>query len=174
MRVCVQDWATLNASISGRLMAVKPAGYACVAYGLSSPQCSAVFTHFQDPVWRADQAGAMQYPEWEGEGDNNCYDGVHCAQGTVPPFGVRVSNATDVAVALAFAQQHNIRVVVRCTAPPCTAPYDATPRQRLHMYGEGGGRLNRACRAPYPQVQRWLRPGPCPPHPMRRPPSCTH
>ena len=48
-----------------------------------------------------------------GDGRKLLHFGRECAQGDVPPVGVAAESAADVAVAVAFATAHNIRVAVK-------------------------------------------------------------
>jgi len=109
-------WAALNASVGGRLvLPLRPEGAAC-SPDPGAPGCAAVVANWTDPVWRSDQPGAMQRPNWEADSATgaNCFTlGQPCAQGDVPPVGVAAASAADVSAALRFARAHNIRVVVK-------------------------------------------------------------
>jgi FAD/FMN-containing dehydrogenase len=110
-------WAALNASVGGRLvLPLMPEGAVCV--DPSSPACAVVEQSWTDPVWRSDQPGAMQRPNWEADQASgaNCFTlGAPCLQGNVPPVGVAAASAADVAAALLFASTHNIRVAVKAS-----------------------------------------------------------
>lgn len=60
----------------------------------------------------------MQSPLWEQDQSNGdgCFNvSLPCSQGNIPPVGIVVSGAGDIAAGLAFAQKYNIRVVVKST-----------------------------------------------------------
>ena len=118
----VAQWAQLNASVGGRMLALLPEGAPCAAAPLS-PACAAVETSWTNASWRRAQPGASQYPLWEADARTgaNCWTpGAPCSQGNVPPFAVAAradaaDGAADVAAALRFAQAHNLRVVVKAS-----------------------------------------------------------
>jgi hypothetical protein len=83
-----------------------------------------VQTNQFDGNWRADQSGALQYPNFESFIFNNgsisaCYMnttlGVPCQQGSVPVTGVDARSVSDIQAAVKFAVQHNLRLVVKNT-----------------------------------------------------------
>ena len=106
------QWHDFNASISGSLIAVAPEGAPCYS---GSPSCATIQAQWSNATWRADQPGAMQSPNWEDDdAGNGCFNpNAPCAQGNIPPFAVVVNRQSDIASALQFAIQHNIRVVVK-------------------------------------------------------------
>jgi FAD/FMN-containing dehydrogenase len=109
------QWDAFNASVGGTLLLPAPEGKPCVA-DPASPACAAVAANWTNASWRRIQPGAAQYPFYEADGDTgaNCYEpGKPCAQGDVPPYGVRARSAADVGAALVFAGKHNLRVVVK-------------------------------------------------------------
>ena len=133
------EWAGLNRTVSGSLLLILPEGEPCV--DPSSEACSWVLGNWTDPYWRRAQPGAMQVgaarrpswmvstlgdsplpssqsPNWEANLTSGaaCYNvGEPCAQGNIPSVGVAARSAADVAAAVAFAAQYNIRVAVKAT-----------------------------------------------------------
>ena len=116
------QWAALNASVGGGLLALRPEGAPCVAAPLS-PACAQVEAEWTNASWRRAQPGASQYPLWEADARTgaNCWTpGAPCSQGNIPPFAVAARTAAagggaDVASALRFAQAHNLRLVVKAS-----------------------------------------------------------
>jgi FAD/FMN-containing dehydrogenase len=111
------QWASLNASVGGSLLALRPEGAPCVA-APASPACAQVTASWTNASWRRAQPGASQYPQWEADARTgaNCWTpGAPCSQGNVPPYAVAARAAADVAAALRFAQAHNLRVVVKAS-----------------------------------------------------------
>eukprot|EP00762_Andalucia_godoyi_P004540 ANDGO_05132.mRNA.1 putative FAD-linked oxidoreductase ARB_02478 len=109
------EWSQLNVTTGGHLHAVYPESLPCYEEGASSADCQAIMQNWTNPFWRASQIGAMQSPNWEeGSNGENCYNpNAPCSQGSIPPFGVAVSSASDVSAALDFAARRNIRVAVK-------------------------------------------------------------
>jgi len=116
------QWAALNASVGGGVLALRPEGAPCVVAPLS-PACAEVEASWTNASWRRAQPGASQYPLWEADARTgaNCWTpGAPCSQGNVPPFAVAARTAAaggvaDVAAALRFAQAHNLRLVVKAS-----------------------------------------------------------
>ncbi|KAG0602850.1 hypothetical protein M758_10G046600 [Ceratodon purpureus] len=112
-----EDWDAFNATISGRLIAPKPTGSPCHDPQYDAAKCQTVRNNKRDSYQRADNAGSMQYENWEGEGEQTCATdapkGSGCHQGRVPVRGVRVEDVDDVQNAIRFATRHNLRIVVK-------------------------------------------------------------
>ncbi|CAD6904284.1 unnamed protein product [Tilletia controversa] len=134
------DFATLNKTVGGRLVAVKPMSIPC--YGANNTllnlmgtlTCVGVSANYKDGTFRADQIGAVQLDNWgycnsNADGFEDCsldtrappvlgvlstVDKV-CKQGRIAPYGVQAQSGADVQAALAFAKAKNIRVVIKNT-----------------------------------------------------------
>ena len=113
------QWAELNASVAGRLVAVQPPLAPCFPGPAYDPaQCQLNIANYSDSYWRASQPGAMQSPNLEQDPVTgaDCFDGAKpCELGNIPPFAVTARSAADVAATLAFARAHNLRVAVKST-----------------------------------------------------------
>jgi hypothetical protein len=61
------QWAALNASAHGHLLAVLPEAAVCYPSQpvYSASACTAVQASWNDSYWRRAQPGAMQEPNWE-------------------------------------------------------------------------------------------------------------
>jgi hypothetical protein len=83
-----------------------------------STACQDALDGFADQFWRADQVGAMMAPNLE-EGSNGraCFKttDIRCHQGNIPSLAITVHEPSDVTAALEFANEKNIRVVVKCS-----------------------------------------------------------
>jgi len=86
--------------------------------------CSEVLASYGDGNWRSDQPGAMQYTNFEAYLFQNgtidaCYLnvtlGIPCKQGSIPPIGVDVRTAENAQAAVKFANQKNLRLVIKNT-----------------------------------------------------------
>ena len=113
----VAEWASLNSSVGGALIAVAPPLAPCFGFNgapPNSPACTAAVNNYTDSYWRASQPGASQEVVWEQDLSTGaaCF-APPCALGNIPPFAVRASSAADVQAALAFAALHNVRIVIK-------------------------------------------------------------
>lgn len=111
------QWAALNATVGGRLIAVTPYGAPCYL-DPAGAACAAVVNGFTDPAWRRDQPGAMQAPNWEqGPDGRGCFDpsSPPCSPGAMSPFAVAPATDAHVAAALAFAAVHGLQPMPKAT-----------------------------------------------------------
>lgn len=109
-------WSAFNASINGHLVAPRPPAWPCHDPNYDEAACEVVKAQWFDPFWRANQTGAMQDPVWESPDCGiSSPRNVTCKQGFVPTYAVVAHEASDVSKAVAFAGQHNLRLVVKNT-----------------------------------------------------------
>lgn len=115
------QWASLNASVSGSLIATQPVGHVCHDPGFDAAACNASMAQSQDSVWRDQQPGAVQWTNWEAwpERNESCFldlpRDVPCRQGRVPFYSVVAQTAQHVQQAVRFAAAHNIRLAIKNT-----------------------------------------------------------
>ena len=116
------EFQTLAAQVSQPLIHPAPAATPC--YNPASGNCSDVRAHWYNGVWRSDQPGAAQHPNWATYTFSNgttqaCYLnttlGVPCQQGSVPVIGVDARTPKDIQAAVKFAARHNLRLVIKNT-----------------------------------------------------------
>lgn len=113
------EWAALNASVSGALIAVAPPLAPCFGFPgepIDAAECLAREQNYTNSYWRASQPGASQEVVWEQDlaTGASCFDAASpCELGNIPPFAVRAATTADAQAALAFAVRHNVRVVVK-------------------------------------------------------------
>ena len=136
-------WRQLNVSIGGHLLAPTPPALPCHSgsTATSTAACRATIQNWNNPFWRADQPGAMQYTNREAYGNQSCFlsnpnstsppcdasaisatsaavtissseRGCFCFQGAVPPYAVEAVDATHVQAAIRFAAVHNLRLSI--------------------------------------------------------------
>ncbi|XP_002982490.2 uncharacterized FAD-linked oxidoreductase ARB_02478 [Selaginella moellendorffii] len=116
-----RDWKIFNASIQGRLIAVKPPAWPCHDPHYDHHLCELATENWSDPAWRSDQPGAMMADNWEMDDARNESCSVRdprssrCEQGSVPVYAVNVSQVFQVELAVAFASKHNLLLVVKNT-----------------------------------------------------------
>ncbi|EKM83321.1 hypothetical protein AGABI1DRAFT_69619 [Agaricus bisporus var. burnettii JB137-S8] len=119
-----QDFASLSSHLSQPLLRPVPPASACYPFHNPSGNCSDVQSHRRDSIWRTDQPGAYENINFESHIFQNgsisaCYlnttFGIPCEKGNVPPVGVDARIVEDVQVAVKFAGQHNLRLVVKNT-----------------------------------------------------------
>jgi hypothetical protein len=118
------DFAQLQSQLSVPLIRPLPPESACYPPSNPSGNCSEVLSMTSDGIWRSDQPGSMQAPNWETFVFRNgtiqaCYLnttlGVPCGQGSVPIIGVDARTVEDVQAAVNFSVVHNLRLVIKNT-----------------------------------------------------------
>ncbi|KAF8888646.1 FAD-binding domain-containing protein [Infundibulicybe gibba] len=109
------EWAALNASVAGRLVAVVPTVKFCSSLpGGCTPQQFASST-FLDEI-----PGAMKQINWEQDYDSVppslcLHNSTTCGQGNVPLFAVLAESASDIQKGVDFARANNLRLAVKAS-----------------------------------------------------------
>ncbi|KAI0535178.1 FAD-binding domain-containing protein [Xylaria digitata] len=117
-----QDWSKLNASIDNVLISTRPAASSCYLgnpFG-STELCDEVMENWGFSTFHASLPESVNYPIWA---NNSClppnatgYDeSTGCNIGGYPQYVANVTTAEQVAVALHWASERNVRVVVKGT-----------------------------------------------------------
>lgn len=115
------QWASLNASVSGNLIAVQPVASVCHNPGYNAAACNASMALSESSVWRDQNPGAVQWTNWEAwpERNESCsFDlpkDVPCRQGRISLFSVVAETAQHIQEAVRFAANHNIRLAIKNT-----------------------------------------------------------
>ncbi|KAJ3569435.1 hypothetical protein NP233_g5042 [Leucocoprinus birnbaumii] len=118
------DFKTLSAQLSQPLIHPVPAASACYPVDHHSGNCSDVQENWFNGIWRSNQPGAYENPNFETYTNKNgslsgCYLnttlGLPCEQGSVPPIGIDARTIEDVQAAVRFVGQHNLRFAVKNT-----------------------------------------------------------
>ena len=116
------EFQTLASKVSQPLVHPIPPATPC--YNSAAGNCTDVITNWQNGLWRADQPGAAEHPNYETYTFPNgtiqgCYVntalGLPCQQGNVPIIGVDARTPSDVQEAVKFATSHNLRMVIKTT-----------------------------------------------------------
>jgi len=130
-----QDWNTLNHTLGGRLKIGVPFAEPCFsllnggkANVPSATECSVVQSRYGDHLFRSDNFGAYEIPQWETcqtTGDECLLDFTNplnpaafsppaqCRQGSVPNFYIDVIGPNDVLAAYAFSKKTKVPLVIK-------------------------------------------------------------
>ncbi|PLN85699.1 hypothetical protein BDW42DRAFT_160435 [Aspergillus taichungensis] len=117
------DWNTLNSSIHGNLVRVRPVGYVCHEPTYDKTACDYVSAMSPSGAWRAGEPGALENTAWEVSIPTNetCYvgDGSNpsepCNQGRIPLYSAVVRSTEDTQAAVRFAKDRNLRLTIKNT-----------------------------------------------------------
>jgi len=116
------EFQTLASKVSHPLIHPTPPATPC--YDSATGNCTDVLAGWYNSVWRSDQSGAAEFPNWETYSFPNgtihgCYLntslGIPCQQGSVPVIGVDARTPGDIQEAVRFAGRHNLRLVIKNT-----------------------------------------------------------
>ncbi|KAI0248046.1 hypothetical protein BJV78DRAFT_1132054 [Lactifluus subvellereus] len=104
------DWSALNNTLRGRLLNVVPSAKACLELGCTEAQ-------WESGIFRQTIPGSMNVHNWEqdyGPPPELCLrNGTTCAQGNVPLYAVNATTAEHIQAGIRFAQDYNLRVVIK-------------------------------------------------------------
>ncbi|KAF7341935.1 FAD-binding domain-containing protein [Mycena sanguinolenta] len=109
------EWDALNATVSGRLVAVVPSAKFCA----SLPGGACTDDQWESAVFRSNIPGAMDQVNWEQGYDLNppslCLRNTTstCGQGDVPLYSVEAETVADIQAAVKFSSTHNLRLVIK-------------------------------------------------------------
>jgi hypothetical protein len=116
-----QQWSTLNSTIQGNLVAVRPVASVCHAMEYDAKACNATTELWTNSVWRSAQPGAGQWENWEAwpEHHETCYiespRDSKCGQGRISLYSAKVQTKFQVQKAVLFAKSHNLRLAIKNT-----------------------------------------------------------
>ncbi|KAJ0423136.1 hypothetical protein BJY00DRAFT_299751 [Aspergillus carlsbadensis] len=124
------DWRALNETLQGVLVRVRPVGHVCHGTSFNLHACEQVRSASNNSIWRGIQPGALQYTNWEswpdegqycyvdaaGDGGRGCSDrDAPCGQGRIALYAAVVESAEQVQIAVQFARDRRLRLVVKNT-----------------------------------------------------------
>ncbi len=95
------EWDALNRAVGGNLIEVKPLFAAC-ATDAKSQACGEVLKNMRNPFYIGDQPGGTQVSGW-----------LDAWRPEASVYAVKARNAADVAAAVNFAREKNLRLVVK-------------------------------------------------------------
>ncbi|KAL1964507.1 hypothetical protein VTN77DRAFT_6933 [Rasamsonia byssochlamydoides] len=135
-----EDWNALNQSIQGVLIRTTPAASACYhGNPFDVPQaCKEVKENWALASYQAQLPEGIDYPIY---GNNSCLppgatgytEGKGCEIGGSPQYVVNATTEQQVATAMLWASQRNIRIVVKGTGHDLNGRYvSASPLVRTH------------------------------------------
>ncbi|KAK0617535.1 isoamyl alcohol oxidase, partial [Immersiella caudata] len=124
-----QKWSSLNQTVGGRLQRVIPPGAVCYDSFNGIPtadpaKCAAVASQWTNSTWMADQATIPMTTHFS---NNTCEPNLaggggppagcpnQCLQGFLSPYVILAENANHIKAGVNFAQQNNLRIVIRNT-----------------------------------------------------------
>eukprot|EP01052_Picozoa_sp_SAG31_P027872 SAG31_NODE_2644_length_5315_cov_7.392063_5_plen_312_part_00 len=137
------EWAALNVSIGGRLVAVQDELATCIRKGAASTECAADLAQTDDEFFYTRQVGGYMHTGLAAGGGQAPWSIAH----NQSVFAVAATNAADVAAGVAFAATHNLRVSVKGTGHDWYAfPQPAIPSYEgytasgwlVHRFGRSG------------------------------------
>ncbi|KAK6213639.1 fad binding domain-containing protein [Colletotrichum tabaci] len=109
-------WAQLNRTVDGRLVATVPLGSACHGDGYNATECARLQDAWLYSEVHMESSSSVMAPLFANAScDPFTSRDVPCALGNYVSYAVDASGPADVQAALRFADQHNVRLVVRNT-----------------------------------------------------------
>lgn len=136
------EWTAFNASLSGKLLAVKPVASVCHDPAFSETACQEVNTFYTSSLWRSDQpgksqvcvqtprahrslltinvpSGALDQINFENSAVTNetCYidspRSSPCGQGSLPIYAIVATSPQDIQGGVDFGRTHNLRLSIK-------------------------------------------------------------
>lgn len=119
----LQQWDAFNKTVSGRLKTPVMLGSPCFpsSKDYNKEVCAEVLGQYGNGTFRETTFGSTQFTQWESCGAENCYPGLvqpqasTCSLGRISPLFVDALEPSDISATIAFAKQHNIRIVLKNT-----------------------------------------------------------
>ena len=124
-----QQWAMLNETVGGRLIATRPAGAPCYKstynvktgdYDISTYDqnaCANVQKSWHETSFHEESSSSIMQTYFANNSCNPIADqsGDKCGIGSYVQYAIDVTGDADVRAGLAFAQKNNIRLLIRNT-----------------------------------------------------------
>lgn len=116
-----QTWNSLNASIDGNLVAVRPFANVCHDPTYNAEQCQLAKAMSNETIWLSANPGAVVNANWASWPLKNetCYidapQSTPCGQGRISLYSAAVREARHVQTVVRFARKHNIRLAIKNT-----------------------------------------------------------
>ncbi|KAK1637103.1 hypothetical protein BDP81DRAFT_460692 [Colletotrichum phormii] len=110
------QWQSLNASVSGRLIAPVPPASVCHEPNYDEAKCAAIREEWVWPEIHESWPGGIQSPYWQNSScDPFSPADTPCTLGHSVSYAINVTNAEDVVQGLSFARQHSLRLTIKNT-----------------------------------------------------------
>ncbi|KAI3331457.1 6-hydroxy-D-nicotine oxidase [Xylariaceae sp. AK1471] len=112
-----QEWDTLNATVSGRLVKTVPLGSPCHDANYDRALCEQLTAQWMSSPLHVDSSSSVQAPIFANAScDPFTPQSSACLLGNYVRYAVRVAGPEDIAATIQFADEHNIRLIIRNTA----------------------------------------------------------
>ncbi|PYI04014.1 FAD-binding domain-containing protein [Aspergillus sclerotiicarbonarius CBS 121057] len=110
------EWAKLNTTVGGRLIATVPLGSPCHDPNYNATECAYLAAQWSYPEIHANSSSSFSNPFFQNRScDPFTGESSACRIGNYYDYAINVTSAADVAAGLAFAQKKNIRLVIKNT-----------------------------------------------------------
>lgn len=110
------EWQTLNATVNGRLVATVPLGSPCHDPNYNETECAYLQSQWLFPQLHFPSSSSVMAPFFANQScDPWTPESRPCLLGNYVDYAVNVSSPSDVIAAVTFAQEKNIRFVIRNT-----------------------------------------------------------
>jgi hypothetical protein len=129
-----RDWAALNKTVSGRLVATVPIGAVCHEPNYDAAACEAVKAGWHDPALQSapppfrflpntnpggysdESSSSIMAPVWTNRScDPFTSPDTPCELGNYVRYAIDARSAADITAGLRFVKKHNVRLVIRNT-----------------------------------------------------------
>ncbi|OAG03355.1 FAD-binding domain-containing protein [Paraphaeosphaeria sporulosa] len=113
-------WDTFDALLGGGLIPTVPIASACYdsEWGeKNSVQCANVLANFTNPLFHESDPTSIMWPIFQGRTcmPSNSTVGKQCIKGGYPQYAVKVRNVAQIQLAINFARNANLRLVIKNT-----------------------------------------------------------
>ncbi|KAM0797358.1 FAD/FMN-containing isoamyl alcohol oxidase MreA [Usnea florida] len=110
------DWAALNTSVGGRLIATVPLGSPCHDPTYNATVCKTLQENWVWPQEHYMSSSSVMSPFYANQScDPYTPESRPCTLGNYVDYAINVTERADIAQGIAFATNHNIRLVIRNT-----------------------------------------------------------
>ncbi|KAL2881482.1 hypothetical protein SGCOL_003048 [Colletotrichum sp. CLE4] len=115
------DWQQFNTTLSGKLIATKPVAISChPGPDYDATLCASIMVDWYKGEWMSSHPVGLDYPlnitcpPVQSPSNSTATAGA-CTLGTNPVYAVNVTETDDIVAALKFAEEKNLRVVIKST-----------------------------------------------------------
>ncbi|KAJ5751884.1 hypothetical protein N7520_008801 [Penicillium odoratum] len=115
------EWQSLNQTANGHVHALRPLAAVCHGSGYNYTACNIAKRNENDELWRSNQPGAVDWPNWEAWPAQNqsCYidskKTMPCGQGRISRYTLQAESVEDIQAGVRFASMYNLRVAIKNT-----------------------------------------------------------
>lgn len=110
------DWASLNNTVNGKLIANKPIAQPCYqGSDYNAERCEVVTANWKNSRFLEDSPIGYSYPVIQTCSPANSSFNPVCDLGPSPAYTINATNESDVAAGIQFAKDMNVRLVIKNT-----------------------------------------------------------